>query len=269
MMYGKYRITQTAATIATLMGIEAPNRAENANDIVLENARRALPAGTENFDRVLIYNPDAIALWLYPKYTDLFAPAMMNTDIQLPVESVMPSVTPVCFASMYTGASPEIHGIRKYTKPVLTTDTLYDAALRAGKRCAIVAETDCSIAKIFLKRDMDYFIYDTIDEVNAKALELIAADEYDLITVYNGNYDSTMHKNAPESAAALHELKRNSDDFAALIDAVRTHWKNHNTFYGYCPDHGCHEIDGNNGSHGLDQDEDMLVIHMFGTCTKK
>jgi hypothetical protein len=197
--------------------------------------------------------------------TDLFIPAVMNTDLQIPAESVMPSVTPVCFASMYTGAMPEIHGIRKYTKPVLTTDTLFDAAIRAGKKCAIVAESDCSIAKIFLERELDYFIYDTIDEVNAKAPDLIEADEHDLIVVYNGNYDSTMHKCAPESTEALAELKRNSDDFAALVDAVRIHWKGHNTFYGYCPDHGCHEIDGKNGSHGLDQDEDMLVIHMFGT----
>jgi len=268
-MYSKYRITRTAATVAALMGFDKPACAEDANELVVENARRALPAGTDTFDRVLMYNPDAVALWLYPKYTDRFAPALVRTDLQIPVESVMPSVTPVCFASMYTGAMPEIHGIRKYTKPVLTTDTLFDAAIRAGKKCAILAETDCSIAKIFLERELDYFIYDTIDEVNAKALELIAADEYDLIVVYNGNYDSTMHKNAPESDAALAELSRNSEDFAALVDAVRTHWTDHNTFYGYCPDHGCHEIDGKNGSHGLDQDEDMIVIHLFGTCVKK
>lgn len=267
-MYSKSRITQTAATVAALMGIDAPYTADEANAIVVENAKQALPEGTAAFDRVLMYNPDAVALWLYQKYTDLFAPALLRTDLQIPVRSVMPSVTPVCFASMYTGADPEIHGIRKYTKPVLTTDTLFDAVLRAGKKCAIVAETDCSIAKIFLEREMDYFIYDTIDEVNAKALELIAADEYDLLVVYNGNYDSTMHKNAPESDLALAELKRNSDDFATLVDAVRKNWTSHNTFYGYCPDHGCHEIDGNNGSHGLDMDEDMNIIHMFGTWTK-
>lgn len=264
-MYAKYRITQTAATVAALMGFDAPEHAEPANDIVLEKARRALPEGVASFDRVLLYNPDAVAFWLYPKYTDLLAPVLQYTDIQLPIESVMPSVTPVCFASMYTGATPDIHGIRKYTKPVLTTDTLFDAAVRAGKRCAIVAETDCSIAKIFLERDIDYFIYDTIDEVNAKALALIAEDKYDLITVYNGNYDATMHKHAPESAEALAELKRNSDDFVALVDAVKAHWGSHRTFYGYLPDHGCHEIDGGNGSHGLDQDEDMIVIHAFGT----
>ena len=47
-MYSKYRITRTAATVAALMGFEKPACAEDANELVVENARRALPAGTEN-----------------------------------------------------------------------------------------------------------------------------------------------------------------------------------------------------------------------------
>jgi len=261
-MYSKFRITQTAATISEIMGIAAPGSSDEANSIIVNKALSALEAN--KFDRVLLYNPDAVALWVYQKYTDLFEPVLMRTNIQIPVKSVMPSVTPVCFASMYTGADPEIHGIQKYEKPVLKTDTLFDALIRAGKKPAIVAETGCSIAHIFLEREMDYFIYDTIDEVNNKALELIEKDKYDFIAVYNGNYDSTMHRYAPENPLSLDELKRNSDDFAALVDAVNKYWKDHNTFYGYLPDHGCHEIDGGCGSHGLDMDEDMNIIHMYG-----
>ena len=37
----------------------------------------------------------------------------------------------------------------------------------------------------------------------------------------------------------------------------------HKTLLGFCPDHGCHEIDGGVGSHGLDMQEDMNIIHMF------
>ncbi|MGN1345996.1 MAG: alkaline phosphatase family protein [Eubacteriales bacterium] len=267
-MYSKSRITQTAATVAALMGIDAPHFADEANALVVENARQFLPDGITVFDRVLMYNPDAIALWLYQKYTDLLMPALLRTDLQIPVKSVLPSVTPVCFASMYTGADPSVHGIQRYEKPVLKTDTLFDAVFRAGKKCAIVAETACSMSKIFLERPMDYFIYDTVDEVNAKAHELIRADEYDLLVVYNGNYDSTMHKNAPEHERSLAALRRNADDFASLIDAVRENWTGHLTFYGFCPDHGCHEIDGGCGSHGLDMDEDMNIVHMFGCAVK-
>lgn len=263
-MYSKSRITQTAATVAALFGIAPPRTADSLNPLVYNKMQAALPANTPAFDRVLLYNPDAVALWLYQKYTDLFAPALQRTSLQIPVTSVMPSVTPVCFASMYTGATPDVHGIRTYTKPVLTTDTLFDAAIRAGKKCAIVSTEGDSISKIFLERSMDYFLYPTYDEVFAKAKDLLRADEYDLITVYNKTYDATMHKNAPENVLSLDVLRQNCEDFATLVDLVKECWSDHNTFYGFCPDHGCHEIDGGCGSHGLDMDEDMNVIHLFG-----
>jgi len=46
------------------------------------------------------------------------------------------------------------------------------------------------MSKIYLEREMDYFFYDTVEAVNAKTAELIMKDEYDIIAVYNGNYDS-------------------------------------------------------------------------------
>ena len=49
---------------------------------------------------------------------------------------------------------------------------------------------------------------------NAKAAELIEKDEYDFYVVYNGNYDSRMHKNGPESESALSQLEKNSAAFA-------------------------------------------------------
>ncbi len=267
-MYSNSKISQVTATVSELMGISSPENSKSANEIIVNKAKASIPHG-ELFDRVLIYNPDAIALWLFAKYTNLLSDMLMRTDLQIPMQSVMPSVTPVCFASMYTGVDPEIHGIKKYEKPVLKIDTLFDALIKAGKKCAIVSESDASMSKIFLERDMDYFIYDTIDEVNSKAIELIQEDNYDFIAVYNGNYDSTMHKHGPESKIALDILKKNSSDFASIIDTIRSCWTKHNVFYGFCPDHGCHEIDGECGSHGLDMDEDMNVIHAYGWLKAK
>ena len=34
--------------------------------------------------------------------------------------------------------------------------------------------------------------------------------------------------------------------------------------FAFLPDHGCHEIDGNLRSHGLDMEEDMNIIHFYG-----
>ena len=88
-------------------------------------------------------------------------------------------------------------------------------------------------------------------------------DKYDLYVVYNGNYDSTMHKFGPESIEALGELRHNSRIFASFNHLIKTHWSKHNTLVGFAMDHGCHEIDGGCGSHGLDMDEDLNIVHLY------
>ena len=132
----------------------------------------------------------------------------------------------------------------------------------------IIAENHCSMAAIFLEREMDYFIYDTIEEINAKTAELIIKDEYDVIVVYDGNYDSIMHKHGPESIEALGELRANSEAFAMFCAMIDTHWKHHDTLVGFAMDHGCHEIDGGCGAHGLDMEEDLNIVHLYKAYPK-
>ena len=251
------------AALAAAMGIEPPMQAAPANEAITALVDSAF--GSARADRVFMYNPDAIAQWIFEKYPHFFKEALSRTEIKVPFCTVMPSVTPVCFGTMYTGAQPAVHGIQKYAKPVIAIDTLFDALIRAGKRPVIVAQNDCSMSKIFLERKMDYFIYGTIEEVNAKAVELILADEYDFIAVYNGNYDSLMHKFGPEGIEALVELRANVEAFATFSVLIERHWKQHNTLVGFAMDHGCHEIDGGSGSHGLDMDEDLNIVHLYKT----
>lgn len=251
-------LTGIAASITEALGVKAPDSAENALDIMTR-----FTSG-KKIDRVLMYNPDAVALWLFEKYTDIFAPVMLNTQLTLPLQTVMPSVTPVCFATMYTGTQPDIHGIKAYRKPVVKTDSVFDALIRAGKKPCIVSTGEDSMSKIFLERDMDYFIVETPDEANEKAIELIKEDKYDLICVYNGNYDAVMHKVSPEGEEAIEALRHNTAAFAKLADAVRENWQSHTTLIGFAPDHGCHEIDGKSGGHGLMMPEDMNIIHFYG-----
>jgi len=260
-MHERRSLDTICAALCYAMGIEAPACAAPASPELCAYVDDKL-AG-KKADRILMYNPDAIAQWVQEKYPQLMKEVPVRTEISLPLLSVMPSVTPVCFGTMYTGAQPEVHGIRKYEKPVIKIDTIFDAMIRNGKRCAIIGDNSCSMGKIYLEREMDYFLYDTIDEINAKAVELIMADEYDFIAVYNGNYDSLMHKHGPESVEALGELRSNSHTFAELSELVARHWQKHNTLVGFAMDHGCHEIDGGCGSHGLDMDEDLHIVHHF------
>ena len=247
--------------LAYAMGIDAPEHAAEANEALCHYIDEAF-AG-HKADRIFMYNPDAIAQWIYEKYPEFLKEVTSLTDLQLPLRSVMPSVTPVCFGTMYTGAQPEVHGIQSYTKPVITIDTLFDALLRAGKKPAIVSTGKDSLSLIFLERQMDYFICDTEEAANATAAELILRDEHDFILVYNGNYDLYMHKFGPESPEALAELRANSRTYGIFDHLIRTHWQHHNTLVGFAMDHGCHEIDGGCGSHGLDMEEDLNIVHRY------
>lgn len=249
------------AALTYAMGIDAPESAAVPAKALCGYVDQAL--GGQKADRIFMYNPDAVAQWVYEKYPQLFAQADKSTDLKLPLCSVMPSVTPVCFGTMYTGAQPVVHGIRKYEKPVIRIDTIFDALIRAGKKPVIVAGSECSLGKIYLQRQMDYYLCKGADQVNAKAAELILKDEYDFIVVYNGNYDAVMHKTGPESIEALGELRCNVRTFQMFMDMINEHWKGHNTLVGFAMDHGCHEIDGGCGSHGLDMPEDLNIVHMY------
>ena len=112
---------------------------------------------------------------------------------------------------------------------------------------------------------MDYYHFPDgdIEEVNAKAVELILRDEHDFIVIYNGNFDSVMHKRGPESAESLAELRVNDHAFSCISNLIKDRWKNHNTLLGFAMDHGCHEIDGECGSHVLDMPEDINIVHLY------
>ncbi|MEI6578309.1 MAG: alkaline phosphatase family protein, partial [Eubacteriales bacterium] len=134
--YNSISMTQLAATVSDIIVIEPPKQAAEKIDWLSE-LLKSYARG--KVDRTVLYNPDAVAMWLFQNYTADFAPVLKHTQVSVPLITVMPSVTPVCFASMYTGTLAEVHGIEKYEKPVVTIDSLFDALIRAGKRVAIVA----------------------------------------------------------------------------------------------------------------------------------
>ena len=109
--YNSISLTHLAATLADALGVERPHEAHEPITS-LENLVKKQAGG--HVDRIFMYNPDAVAQWLYQKYTPWFDGVHRHTQLSVPLHTVMPSVTPVCFVTLYTGALPEVDGIRKY-----------------------------------------------------------------------------------------------------------------------------------------------------------
>ena len=267
-MYNTLSMTQFAASIAAAMGAEAPRQADKPIPMVADLVEREL-AGRKA-DRLLIYNPDCMGMWMYQKFTEELAPVLKATQLALPLKTVSPSWTPVCFGSMYTGVLPEVHGIRGYMKPVITVDSLFDSLPRSGKKVALVAVDHSSMAMIYQNRDIDYYIEPYDGEVTARALELIAQDKYDAIIVYNQEYDDMMHRTVPESEQAMAAFHHHIEAFRQLTDAVREHWSGHDSMVVWATDHGCHvdEVIGH-GNHGTEEERDMNIMHYFGVYPRK
>lgn len=253
-------LRMVASTLCTLAGVEVPQGAVTPSKELLDYALRVFDG--EKADRIFMYNPDAIASWLYAKYPNLFKSTVACTDVTVPLHAEQPTVTPVNFASMYTGLTPAEHGIQKYERPVLTCETVFDTFLKAGKHVAIVSANTCTFAKIFAERELDYYPCSTIEELHAAVARLIIEDKHDLIAIHAWNYDSIMHKFGPESPEALGELRLNDSAYGSFDTLIRECWKNHNVFMGFAMDHGCHEIDAG-GSHGIDMPEDNEITHFY------
>ncbi|MHC4601266.1 MAG: alkaline phosphatase family protein [Planctomycetota bacterium] len=257
-------IASVTPTLCALLGVEPPGLSEGGPLSSVLNGWR------ETWDerlaeRCLVFAPDAIGEGLVGACRDRFLPVQSHAPLEVPLRAEIPTVTPVCFASMFTGAPPEAHAIRAYEKPVLECDTLFDALLRAGKNVAIATVKDSSIDRIFRGRELDHYSEDYDPEVTARGLDLIEEDRHDFLLVYHQEYDDTMHATAPRDAKALRAMENHVRSFDRFARAAKSRWGERPGVLLFAPDHGTHvDPETGRGTHGEAIPEDLEVLHFFG-----
>lgn len=261
--FNRYHLKHFAGTVASCMGFDLPEPFAPPVDWAARILKARL-GGTA--DRVVLYHADAVGMYIWQKYTQMFAAVYEHTSLNIPFSSTIMPVTPVAHASMYTGLLPKHHGISAYVRPKLSCSTLYDELIAQGKKIAVVCQDDSSFCRIFAERDMDYFVIEGgAREIQEKALELIREDKYDLISVHSYDYDTASHANGPESPAALEKLAEEVDGFDRICRELQKFREDHRILVSYSPDHGQHLVPGGSGDHGLLMAEDINVLHFFGT----
>ncbi len=169
---------------------------------------------------------------------------------------------------MFTGASPAVHGIQQYDKPVLKCDTIFDALIRAQKRVAIVAVEQSSIDLIFRVRDMSYFSETYDKQVTKRTVELVESSKYDFIVAYHQQYDDVLHETTPQSEQAIEAVKNHVSSFAEISSVCEQRWAKYNRLIAFTPDHGAHiDPETGNGTHGKDIPEDMEIYHFYNIAS--
>ena len=260
--FNKYPLKHFAANIAQCMDLPLPEHYAPPINWVTSILKERL-GGTA--DRVVLYHADAVGLYMWQKYTDLFAPVYKHSSLTLPYVSTTPSVTPVAQASMYAGVDPEEHGIQSYVRPKLECSTLLDELIKAGKRPAIIAMKDSTFVHIFKEREMDYYEVGSATEIQEKALELISEDKYDVISIHTFAYDDAAHAFGPESKEAINALALEAEGYERIAQLLEQTKDGHRTLLTYSPDHGQHLTMSGRGTHGSSLIEDMNVMHFFHT----
>ena len=87
---------------------------------------------------------------------------------------------------------------------------------------------------------MDYFILPYDGEVTDQAEKLIRDSDYEVIVVYNQEYDDVMHRTFPESEQSLAALKHHIAAFDRLAGAAEECWKSEDSLLCWATDHGIH-----------------------------
>lgn len=253
-------LTSFVPTLCSLFGISAPRLAHSP---AFHEFADPIKNSERSISKALIFCPDAFGVHALQHLPELERRLNASSTHQVALESVFPPVTPVCFASLFTGAQPEAHGIRKYEKPRLACDTVFDAFIRAGQKVAIVAVAGSSVDAIFRGRSLDYFSMPYDPLVTMKALELIRSGEHDLIIAYHQEYDDLLHDTSPFSELGVQALRHHVDTWEFFIRSCEAHWKN-NFLVAFTPDHGAHtNSETGRGDHGELRPEDMDLRHFF------
>lgn len=256
-------ITTVTPTICKLMGVDPPAMSDQqCLPQVIQAAKRD---GVANVEKCLVFAPDAVGMQMFHNHRPLFDNVLKHAPIKVPMVAVFPPKTPVCFASMFSGAQPQVHGIQQYEKPVLTCDTIFDALLRSGKKVALVAVKEASIDLIFRKRDMSYFSEPNDVDVTRRTIEIIKSGRHDFIVAYHCEYDDTLHERTPYCPEAIQALSNHIDTFTLLAKTIDAFWQRNNRAVLFAPDHGSHiDPESGKGVHGNNIPEDMQVQHYFG-----
>ena len=258
-MFDEYDMRSVAPTVCQVLGVRPPSSAEVEP---LEEVVGTM--GVVERLAVVVIDAFGASTWAAARMEVPTFNALANRHL-IHLRSVMPTITPVNFATMLTGAHPDRHLIRDRAEK-LALETVFDVLREEGRVSATAARAVSSLG-ILISPFADrpgLAESNTDEEVYALAVEALES-RVDLLWVQFLDVDDEGHRHGPlsgESAAAAHR-----DD--GYLRGIAEEASRRGYGLMVLADHGQHTVmreDGSmGGTHGSDIDDDVYVPFVWST----
>lgn len=242
-----------APTVCRVLGLRPPGQAETGplEEVVgtMRNQRRLV---------VVVIDAFGASTWSATRAETPTFNAIARRHL-LHLKSVMPTITPVNFATMLTGASPESHGIRDRTEE-LKLETVFDIMRDEGRSSATAARALSSLGILISPfTERPGIAESNLDEEVCSIAVDRLREGVDLLWVQLLDVDDAGHMYGPLSPQGVAAAGRD-DGLLRRIAAEACRGG-----YGLMvlADHGQHTVmrdDGTQGGwHGTEAEEDVSV----------
>ncbi len=255
-----YDMTSVAPTICRALGVRLPSSAEGSPiDEVAESIYQT--------DRLAVVVIDAFGVSTWKRVKEN-TPAFnrLRGFHGTVIRAVMPSITPVNFATMLTGASPTEHGIRNREQP-LSKETIFHIMRETDMVSATAARAKSSLGILISPHaDKPGLAGSNLDsDVTEIACRMIDED-VNLLWVQFLDVDDASHAHGPHSHENKDAAEKADANLKRVLEAARV--KGYSAMV--LADHGQHpSSDGPyKGVHGTDMPEDLNVPFLWASNTE-
>ena len=250
-----YSMKAVAPTVCAILGLPLPKSA-------LEPPIAPIVAGLKQRKNAAVLALDALGIlpWSLWKDEMPFLKALHEKH-SITIKAIMPSITPVNFACMLTGAELETHGIQ--TRELdFKCETLYDVLRKAGAK-SLGAGYAGYTGELLLARCADIPCvaeYGPPMNITDKIIAAFASAQPRFTIAQFGEPDTVFHKFGPSDPQVIPTLQECDKALEKLTNYLATQ----DTNIIILADHGQHDIpnppeNAKRGKHGTDTPEDRLV----------
>jgi len=182
---------------------------------------------------------------------------MASGSFTLNAWTVTPSVTIAAIPSIYTGATPEVHGVTSWDGEI-HAETIVEVFEESGLPCAIVGE-DPILGGYSATYCTGYYSNPHPDEnFTSVAINLLRENDFYFISIYNPVPDKMGHQYGHNSPQYREAIENADYHIGRLVENLKELGVYDNTLIVITPDHG---ITGT--SHGYGYETDMRVFSVW------